>query len=261
MSKDGTTKMKADIHGPPALAVNALNRASLSFTAARFENDSFTIGHTLRPHPFHELRIGGGTRPFYPFHSFFISLSRPFLDELAEDLESPRIESLNCAFPRPIKDPTLAVMARSILPYVESREDAEGLLVDHFMLAYGIYVCANYSNLAGHRIDAGCLTRWQERLAKEMIEAHLRSGLRLHQLAIACGLRTSQFAHAFRKSVGLAPYQWLCSRRIAQAKKLLRGTGSLADVALQSGFSDQSHFTRVFRRVVGVTPGHWRSQQ
>ncbi len=280
---------------PPSLSVNALNRASLSITEARYDlpnygltempanHDSFAVSLTLRPHPFHELCVDGRNRPFrdvmtndilfydlsrvsqghtrYPFHSLFFVIPRTFLDELAEDLGAARIVGVGDGLPTPIKDPTLATMARSIMPYLKNPEDVSELYADHFMLAYSIYVCANYGNLVTPKIGRGCLSQWQERLAKEMIEAHLDSGIRLSQLAATCGLRTSQFAHAFRKTVGVAPYKWLSMRRIARAKDLLRGTCSLSDIALLCGFSDQSHLTRAFRRAVGVTPGYWRSQQ
>jgi AraC-like DNA-binding protein len=57
----------------------------------------------------------------------------------------------------------------------------------------------------------------------------------------------------------MAPHKWLLSRRIEVAKQKLRdGQSSLSDVALACGFSDQSHLTRVFNRLVGIGPGAWR---
>jgi AraC family transcriptional regulator len=57
----------------------------------------------------------------------------------------------------------------------------------------------------------------------------------------------------------LAPHQWLQQRRIDKAKQLLRAdTMALAEVAAACGFADQSHFTRVFTRTLGIGPGHWR---
>lgn len=231
----------------PNRFINVLDRASHSLRDV--ETNKIT---------FYESRQGTHVR--YPSDPFCFVISRPFLDELAADLESPRIAAID-GFATPFMDPTLAQMALNILPYVKTLEYGGDLYADHFMLAYAIYICATYGNLVTPRRDIGCLTQWQERLAKEMIEAHLNDRLRLSQLAAACGLRTSQFAHAFRKSVGLAPHQWLSTRRIERAKNLLRGARSLADVALMCGYSDQSHLTRAFRRAVGVTPGYWRSQQ
>jgi AraC family transcriptional regulator len=57
----------------------------------------------------------------------------------------------------------------------------------------------------------------------------------------------------------VAPHQWLTEQRIALSKEELRDDGlSLSDVATECGFSDQGHFTRVFTRIVGASPGAWR---
>jgi AraC family transcriptional regulator len=57
----------------------------------------------------------------------------------------------------------------------------------------------------------------------------------------------------------VAPHQWLTEQRIALSKEELRDDGlSLSDVATECGFSDQSHFTRLFTRIVGASPGAWR---
>jgi AraC-like DNA-binding protein len=283
------------VDNAPKLMVNVLNKAALTVTEVRYDRpmygmtemaaqrDSYAVALTLRHHPYHEILVDGRNRPvrdvrvddmmFYdlstvsygytafPFHSMFFVLTRAFLDELAEDLESPRLDGLTKISPDPVRDDNLARLSRRILPYVGTPGEVDELYADHFMLAYGIYVCAEYGSLAAHRNDRGCLTRWQERLAKEMIEAHLDGRVRLREIAAMCGLRTSQFAHAFRKGVGVAPYQWLSRRRIERAKSLLRRGRILSDVAQLCGFTDQSHFSRAFRNAEGVTPGYWRSQQ
>jgi AraC family transcriptional regulator len=64
----------------------------------------------------------------------------------------------------------------------------------------------------------------------------------------------------FKGSTGLPPHQYVIARRVERAKVLLRGGGdlTLAQVAARSGFWDQGHFTRHFKRLVGVTPKHFR---
>jgi AraC family transcriptional regulator len=69
----------------------------------------------------------------------------------------------------------------------------------------------------------------------------------------------SHFSRAFRRTMGVAPHNWLLMRRVEVAKEKLRENRlSLSDVALACGFADQSHLTRVFARTVGVSPGAWR---
>ena len=92
-----------------------------------------------------------------------------------------------------------------------------------------------------------------------MIRENLDGKVRLSELARECGLSVSHFTRAFRKSFGMSPYRWLLERRIDQAKVLLvTGDLPMANIAMQSGFSDQAAFTRAFRRIVGDSPGRWK---
>src|SRR4030088_2838102 len=80
-------------------------------------------------------------------------------------------------------------------------------------------------------------------------------------LARQCDLSVGYFTRAFRAAVGAPPHRWLQTRRVERVKSLLRARDhSLAEVALMSGFGDQSHMTKVFTRYVGVSPGEWRLQ-
>lgn len=106
------------------------------------------------------------------------------------------------------------------------------------------------------------LAGWQERRAKEILEAHLTAPVRIGTVAQACRLSCSHFSRAFRLSTGRSPYRWLTSRRIARAEILLRDTQlPLAEIAIGCGFADQSHFSRVFHRAIGMSPGAWRRWQ
>jgi AraC family transcriptional regulator len=104
----------------------------------------------------------------------------------------------------------------------------------------------------------GGLAPWQVRRAMEILGANL-DGVPLKELAQECGLSVSHFSRAFRRTVGVAPHNWLLMRRIEVAKqKLRRSQLPLSDVALACGFADQSHMTRIFTRMVGTSPGAWR---
>jgi AraC-like DNA-binding protein len=81
----------------------------------------------------------------------------------------------------------------------------------------------------------------------------------LKEVARECGLSVSHFSHAFRRTIGAAPHNWLLTHRVEVAKERLRDRRlPLLEVALACGFTDQSHMTRVFTRIVGVSPGAWR---
>lgn len=94
---------------------------------------------------------------------------------------------------------------------------------------------------------------------RDYIEAHLTENIELKALAGITGLSRWYFARAFKQSVGVPPHHYLMQRRLERAQKLLAESDlSVAQIALQSGFSDQSHFSRRFRLFFGVTPRAFR---
>ena len=93
----------------------------------------------------------------------------------------------------------------------------------------------------------------------DYFHAHLSSDVSLESVALLTGLSQSQFARAFRASMGVSPYRWFLNARVKHAQTLLlSGTLRLADIAVRLGFTDQSHFTKAFRRATATTPGEWR---
>ncbi|NOK10701.1 helix-turn-helix domain-containing protein [Corallococcus exercitus] len=87
------------------------------------------------------------------------------------------------------------------------------------------------------------------------IEAHLARRIRVGELAQRSGLSVFYFTRAFRQSMGMTPHAYVQQRRVERARGLLsHTTRSLGDIALEVGFSSQSHFTTVFRRLTGLTP-------
>jgi AraC family transcriptional regulator len=80
-------------------------------------------------------------------------------------------------------------------------------------------------------------------------------------MAAVVGLNPYHFARQFKAATGMPPHQYVIARRVERAKQLLQaGTAvSLTEVSLRAGFSDQSQFTRHFKRLVGVTPGQFQT--
>lgn len=87
------------------------------------------------------------------------------------------------------------------------------------------------------------------------VEAHLARKIRVGELAQRSGLSVFYFTRAFRQSMGMTPHAYVQQRRVERARELLSRTSrALGDIALEVGFSSQSHFTTVFRRLTGLTP-------
>jgi transcriptional regulator GlxA family with amidase domain len=97
------------------------------------------------------------------------------------------------------------------------------------------------------------------RRVREYIEAHLHDSIELVELAAIAGLSIFHFARQFKQSAGVTPHYYVIQSRIERAQELLASTDlSLSEIAFATGFSDQSHLTRHFRQLIGVTPGQFR---
>jgi AraC family transcriptional regulator len=105
------------------------------------------------------------------------------------------------------------------------------------------------------------LAPWQERKVLHHLDVHLCRPIRMPELASLAGLSPGQFARRFKSSFGLTPREYLTRTRLDRAKAMMRQTqASLCEIALSSGFSDQSHMSRVFHAFVGDTPYRWRRE-
>jgi AraC family transcriptional regulator len=112
------------------------------------------------------------------------------------------------------------------------------------------------------RRRAGTLPRAKLRAVVEYVEEHLDGSPTLEQLAAVARLSPNYFVSQFKTATGLPPHQYVILRRVERARQLLQtGTElSLAEVAAHAGFSDQSQLTHHFKRLVGVTPGQFRTR-
>ena len=99
------------------------------------------------------------------------------------------------------------------------------------------------------------------RRALELIDDRLDESLSLEELARESGLSKYHFARAFKRRTGFPPHQYQLRRRIERARVLLREDShrSVAEIASRLGFADESHLRRHFKRIVGTTPGRFRS--
>jgi len=104
--------------------------------------------------------------------------------------------------------------------------------------------------------NRGGLSAVAKRRVLELIEAALDARLTVEMLSREVGLSVAHFARAFKETMGRAPHQYLLALRLERARRLLETTeASLSDIAQRAGFADQAHFTRLFKRAFGTTPG------
>jgi AraC family transcriptional regulator len=159
-------------------------------------------------------------------------------------------------------DTVLAHLAAAVGDTIIAGLPASSLFVDPIVSAIANrFIAINYHTPAAEPgKQTQRLTHRQMQRIREFVEANIETDIRLEMMAGICGRSTEYFVRVFKATAGVSPYQYVLNLRIERAKALLGVEGaSIADVALQCGFSHQEHLTRMFRRFTGVTPGRYRS--
>jgi AraC family transcriptional regulator len=128
--------------------------------------------------------------------------------------------------------------------------------------ALAVYLLDRYA-VRGYApvIYRGGLPRYRLKRVLDHIGDNLRDDLSLSQLAAIAGMSSHYFAEMFKQSTGSAPHQYVLRRRIERAKERLRDAKcNVIEAALDAGFQNPSHFARMFRKFVGITPSGFQSQ-
>lgn len=282
------------LEAAPTIVSRTMTKAEIAVTEIRADvpvggmstpldlEDAYLVGIQLRDYPEHHfwedgrqvpvtsLRAGDvllydlkRTQSFLmdrPFHSAHLYITRREFDALAEQYEARPIGELAYRPGIANDDPVLRNLVLSLQPGFEAPEQVSRLFLDHVTLAAALHVAQRYGGMTPNsRPVSGGLAPWQEKRAKQILSESLDGDVPIAALARECGLSVGYFSRAFKKSVGETPHRWLTRCRVETAKSLLRERDlPLASVARACGFADQSHFSRVFGREVGITPGTWR---
>jgi AraC family transcriptional regulator len=117
------------------------------------------------------------------------------------------------------------------------------------------------SRSRSERVAPSCVSRRRIEQLIDYIEAHLDGDLSLESMAAQVNLSPLHLVRVFKAQLGESPHRYIVTRRVERARHLLRDTDTpIAEVALRSGFSSQSHLSSWFRRLVGVPPAAYRRQ-
>jgi AraC family transcriptional regulator len=179
------------------------------------------------------------------------------------DLYSTLLPELGAAASRfefhvSLQDPLLSQLVTTLA------DETEGGFADRILVqSLGTALCIR---LARHFVEhlplptSKGLSPERLRRVRDYVEAHLDEDLSLTALAdIAC-LSPYHFSRSFKEAAGVGPQRYVIQRRLERAKTLMRRTHeTLAQIAQEAGFADQSHLTSIFRREMGVTPGRFRA--
>ena len=149
-----------------------------------------------------------------------------------------------------VSDAQLAADIRHLLERMAHRADTLGLEEALVSLVHRLW---NRASLVRPEHDGSARSALVR--ARAYIDAHATDALSLGRIASEAGMSQYHLVRAFARRFGQTPYAYFMERRVHEARRLLGEGGRPIEVAIRCGFADQSHLTRHFKRIVGVTPG------
>lgn len=190
----------------------------------------------------------------------FVMPSVAFMAQLAADLTRRDAERIGLRDDFVFRDGLLKHLCLNLLGEARSGGLHGRVYAESLAHTLVLHLLGNYSTATGLRsLPDKALNRREMRWAKDFIHAHLHQNVSVSELAAATHLSSSHFIRRFKQATGLAPHQYLNRCRVERAKELLgQAEMTVAEVAQQVGFFDQSHLIRHFKYWVGVTPKTYR---
>jgi len=160
-----------------------------------------------------------------------------------------------------VEDPQVEYILRALEADLEAGVPGGRLFGDSLLCALAVHLQHSYAVIPPKAGKPGNgLPRARLNRVIEYIEANLDREIALSTLADMAGMSPHYFSELFKQSLHFSPYQYVLRRRIERARQLLSEPSiTVLEAAVRSGFSDQSQFTKLFRRIVGVTPTGYRA--
>ena len=162
-----------------------------------------------------------------------------------------------------LQDPLLYQLALGLKDILAKGAAGSRLYAETLIHTLMVHVLQHYANrLVAPKIDKNGLSQVRQRLVLDYIHEHLEQDLSLQQLANLVQLSPHYFAEQFKQSIGVAPHQYVIQQRVERAKQFLKQREiTITEVACRTGFANQSHLTRHFKRLVGITPSAFRRRR
>ena len=192
-------------------------------------------------------------------------LSAPLFARLRDDFNLPNAPARSIRYVAGIRDSVISAIAHSILSEMTNQTSAGDMYVETASLMLAAHLIRDYSDIAlPHRATEAAPAIDRLRISQILgyISDNVANKITVEELATVSGLSTFHFARMFARAVGTSPSRYVSRLRLEQAMTEIRaGRLSLAQIALNAGFSSQASFTRAFFRATGVTPGKYRQTQ
>ena len=190
-------------------------------------------------------------------HHLHLHLSPALLNRTAEQITPGRTGTLAGISPTPFYDPHVEQIAALLRLEMEHGAPQGGLYAETLASALSVRLLQREHDAVRLPVapPPPAKLRLELRRAITYIQDNLAADLSLDAIAREAGLSSYHFARLFTEAFGVAPHQYVIQARIERAKALITQSRlPLGEAAHSVGFADQSHFTRHFKRLVGVTP-------
>lgn len=194
-------------------------------------------------------------------HFLQIRIAADYLKSIASESLAMNAERLELQPEFRTRDPQIEAIAMLLLAELHQENLGGRLYVESLTTALAVHLLRQYATTQPHLpiYEDGLMQRQLVQVL-DYISEHLSQDIRLIDLASLLGMSQYHFSHLFKRSLGVAPYQYLLQQRIERAKQLLkRGNQSITEIAFQCGFNSHSHLSQQFRRLTGVTPSAYRA--
>ncbi|ELR98446.1 AraC family transcriptional regulator [Gloeocapsa sp. PCC 73106] len=188
-----------------------------------------------------------------PDSMFFKTIAQEWIDPARGEL-----------IPQPFTQSDPFILGTGLALKSELESDALGgnLYYESMSVALAAHLLRQYStSVPTIKVYQKGLAKNKLKQALEYLQEHLAEGVTLEAIAQELDISQYYFCHLFKRSMGIPPHKYLNQQRIERAKQLLaKEKLSIAEIGERVGFSNQSHFIKLFRRFIGMTPGNYREK-
>ncbi len=159
------------------------------------------------------------------------------------------------------EDPDICQAGMMLKDALASREQGSELMFESLARVFLVKLIQKYGLRGEDYAFSKRFTAGHYKHVLDFVSKRYGQTIVVEDLAREAALSTSHFARLFKETIGLSPMQFVTAFRVEQAKKRLAEQGTpLIDIAIACGFSDQAHFSRVFKQVAGETPSKYRAR-
>jgi AraC family transcriptional regulator len=160
-----------------------------------------------------------------------------------------------------INDPLIRSIGMALDSQLAADDPCAPFYAETLARALAAHIFAKYAKPGTGGVPKSGQNRQQLRRSLEFIHGNAHRELALDELAKVANMSKFHFAKSFRSAMGISPHRYIVKLRMEQARKLLltEESASIDDVARRVGYTDTSHFRRLFRRIVGISASRYRT--